>query len=41
VVIGRFQLERPAAPGGKASGIFTLVLSKTPGGWKIVLDHTS
>ena len=38
---GRFQLKRTAAGGGDASGRFTLVLRKTPAGWKIIHDHTS
>jgi uncharacterized protein (TIGR02246 family) len=41
VVIGRFQLERSAAGGGPASGIFSLVFRRTASGWKIILDHTS
>ena len=40
-VIGRFHLARTAEGGGDASGIFTLLLRKTPAGWKIILDHTS
>ncbi len=40
-VLGRFDLERNAAGGGNKGGRFTLVLSKTSQGWKIVLDHTS
>lgn len=40
-VTGAFQLERPKKNGGNAGGIFSLVLEKTEGGWKIVLDHTS
>ncbi len=40
-VTGKFQLERSKKGGGNASGIFSLVLEKTPDGWKIVLDHTS
>lgn len=40
-VLGRFHLERSAAGGGNADGIFTLLLRKTPDGWKIILDHTS
>jgi ketosteroid isomerase-like protein len=38
--IGRFRLERNAQGGGNAEGIFTLVFRKTPGGWKIILDHS-
>ncbi len=40
-VIGRFHLERTAAGGGEAKGIFTLLFRRTPAGWKIILDHTS
>lgn len=40
-VIGRFHLTRTAAGGGDSRGIFTLLFRKTPGGWKIILDHTS
>jgi uncharacterized protein (TIGR02246 family) len=39
-VTGRFHLTRNAAGGGDAAGVFSLVLQKTPAGWKIVLDHT-
>ena len=38
---GKFQLRRTAAGGGDAAGRFTLVLKKTPAGWKIIHDHTS
>jgi uncharacterized protein (TIGR02246 family) len=41
LVIGRFHLERTAAGGGDARGIYSLVLRKTRDGWRIVLDHTS
>jgi ketosteroid isomerase-like protein len=40
-VLGHFHLERTAAGGGNADGIFTLLFEKTPGGWKIIQDHTS
>lgn len=40
-VIGRYHLDRGAAAGGEAAGIFTLVFHKTNQGWKIILDHTS
>lgn len=40
-VIGRFHLDRTAAAGGPASGIFTLLFRKSESGWKILLDHTS
>jgi uncharacterized protein (TIGR02246 family) len=38
---GKFSLERTAAGGGNASGRFTLILKRTPAGWKIIHDHTS
>lgn len=41
LVLGRFDLTRSQAAGGHASGRFTLVLQKTPQGWKIIHDHTS
>lgn len=41
LVLGRFDLTREPAGGGNASGRFTLVLERTPRGWKIVHDHTS
>jgi uncharacterized protein (TIGR02246 family) len=40
-VVGRFHLERNKAGGGNADGVFTLLLQKTPRGWKIIQDHTS
>ena len=40
-VLGRFHLTRAAESGGDASGVFTLLLQKTPQGWKIIQDHTS
>ena len=40
-VIGNFHLERTAAGGGNADGIYSLVMEKTAAGWKIVLDHSS
>ena len=40
-VIGRWRLERDTAGGGDTGGVFTLLFRKTPGGWKIVVDHTS
>jgi ketosteroid isomerase-like protein len=41
VCLGRFHLERSKKNGGNADGLFSLVLEKTPVGWKIVLDHTT
>ena len=41
LVTGQFHLERTAAGGGNAAGRYTLILRKTPGGWKIIHDHTS
>ena len=38
---GKFALKRTAAGGGDTSGRFTLVLRRTPAGWKIIHDHTS
>jgi uncharacterized protein (TIGR02246 family) len=38
---GRYHLTRTAAGGGDAFGRFTLILRKTPAGWKIIHDHTS
>ncbi len=40
-VIGNFHLERTAAGGGNADGYYSLVMEKTPAGWKIILDHTT
>jgi len=41
VVLGRFHLERKKQDGGNAEGVFSLVMEKTEGGWKIVVDHTT
>jgi ketosteroid isomerase-like protein len=41
IVTGQFALDRDKKHGGPAGGIFSLVFEKTPGGWKIVLDHTT
>jgi ketosteroid isomerase-like protein len=41
LAIGRWQLARDAAAGGPVGGFFTLTLHKGPGGWHIVVDHTS
>ena len=40
-VTGAFHLIRAASAGGDASGVFSLLLRRTPAGWKIILDHTS
>jgi uncharacterized protein (TIGR02246 family) len=40
-VLGRYHLARTAAAGGDAFGRFTLILKKTPAGWRIIHDHTS
>lgn len=41
IVLGHFHLERTAAGGGNADGIFSLVFALRDGHWQIVLDHTS
>jgi uncharacterized protein (TIGR02246 family) len=38
---GKYNLQRTAAGGGDTSGRFTLVVRKTPLGWKIIHDHSS
>ena len=38
LVRGRFRLEIGAE---RPTGIFTLILRKTPAGWRIIHDHTS
>jgi ketosteroid isomerase-like protein len=38
---GNFHLERTAAGGGNADGIFSLIFKRDSTGWKIILDHTS
>lgn len=38
VVLGHWHLERAS---GDLGGVFSLVLRKFPGGWRIILDHTS
>ncbi|MBI4904696.1 MAG: nuclear transport factor 2 family protein [Acidobacteria bacterium] len=40
-VTGQYHLQRSKEAGGDASGWFTLVMKKTPQGWKIIHDHTS
>ncbi|HTS24937.1 MAG TPA: SgcJ/EcaC family oxidoreductase [Bryobacteraceae bacterium] len=41
LVTGKFALKRTAAGGGDASGRYTLIVRRTPAGWKIIHDHTS
>jgi uncharacterized protein (TIGR02246 family) len=41
LVTGEFHLERTSAGGGNAAGRYTLILRKTPAGWKIIHDHSS
>jgi uncharacterized protein (TIGR02246 family) len=41
VVTGLYHLQRPVADGGDVGGIFSLVLERKGGVWRIVLDHTS
>jgi uncharacterized protein (TIGR02246 family) len=41
VATGNFHLERTAAGGGNADGIFSLLLKQEPQGWKIILDHSN
>jgi beta-aspartyl-peptidase (threonine type) len=38
LVRGRFLLQ---LKNGKATGLFTLILRRTPAGWRIIHDHTS
>jgi len=38
---GNFHLDRTAAGGGNADGIFSLVFRKDAQGWKIILDHSN
>jgi uncharacterized protein (TIGR02246 family) len=38
---GKFFLKRTEAGGGDATGRFTLVLRRTPKGWRIIHDHSS
>lgn len=40
-VLGNWNLKRDAKAGGEVGGVFTLLLRKTPRGWKIIADHTS
>ena len=38
---GNFHLDRTAAGGGNADGIFSLVFRNGAQGWKIILDHSN
>jgi uncharacterized protein (TIGR02246 family) len=38
---GKYELKRASSGGGDAAGRFTIVLRKTPAGWKIIHDHSS
>jgi ketosteroid isomerase-like protein len=38
LVLGRWQLEREA---DRPGGVFTIVVRRLAGGWRIVHDHTS
>jgi uncharacterized protein (TIGR02246 family) len=40
-VLGHWHLDRTAEAGGNVGGYFTLLLRKTPKGWKVFEDHTS
>jgi hypothetical protein len=39
VVTGKWQLTM--SDGKQPHGLFTLIVKRMPGGWKIVHDHTS
>ena len=42
MVTGRFHLDRAAhGSAAKDDGVYSLLWERTPGGWKIVLDHSS
>ena len=41
VALGKYHLERNKKEGGNAEGVFSLVMEKTPEGWRIVVDHTT
>ncbi len=41
IATGNFHLDRSAAGGGNADGIFSLVFRKDAQGWKIILDHSN
>jgi ketosteroid isomerase-like protein len=41
IVTGRYRLVRNEEYGGPAQGIFSLVMRKSDGRWRIIHDHTS
>jgi len=41
IATGNFHLQRTAAGGGNADGIFSLLLKQESQGWKIILDHSN
>jgi uncharacterized protein (TIGR02246 family) len=41
LVTGKFALKRTKEGGGDAAGRYTLVIKRTPAGWKIIHDHSS
>ena len=41
VTTGHFALQRAKKEGGNTEGNFSLVMEKTPDGWKIIVDHTT
>ncbi len=41
VTTGHYKLDRGRKEGGNAEGVFSLVMEKTPDGWKIIVDHTT
>jgi uncharacterized protein (TIGR02246 family) len=40
VATARWHLVRPHGAGNRLGGLFSLVLHRTPAGWKIIADHT-
>jgi len=40
VATARWHLARTKDAGGDVSGLFSLVLHRTGGGWRIITDHT-
>lgn len=41
IVTGRYRLDRDEEYGGPAHGIFSLVMRRSDGGWRIIHDHSS